>query len=583
MPSVIDQFLVTLGIDGTQYRRGMDESIRQRQRLDTVTTRGNSERERQERNGANEQRRRQTQQEARIKATVEGYKKIRNELLSIAALFTAGMGIKDFIFNQVNNAAGLGYLSANLKMTTKEIIAYQRASERAGGSAEGIVAQLRESGDALAQLKSGLGPNEGMQNFFRWGGKPDELKDGNSYLLARSRIVHDMFKTDPAQAALIAKQMGLAEEQFDFLKQGPEAIQALTQAQMKNAVITEKDAAAALQLRNRMLDMRDAMQATALRILLQLQPVIERLFVKLEEGAAWLVAHKEDIGQWVDNAVTFFGKAISVAERLANAIGNISDKVKSLTGQNLATTLFNFTPAGILKNIGSAAIDLFSGGSKPAASAAGKASGTPATGARGIRNNNPGNIEYGSFTKARGATGSDGRFARFGTPEAGIGAMSDLLRSYGAKGINTVDSILNRYAPGNENNTAAYSAAVSKKLGVKGSDKLDLNDASVMKRLVSAMIQHENGSNPYSDAALTAGTMSAAQRRSNAMAAGSLPTGASAAMATAGGQAGMSKTEVKIDKIEVHTQATDAAGVAVAMRPAIEKYTFVNQANTGTN
>ncbi|TDN69089.1 hypothetical protein [Paraburkholderia sp. BL10I2N1] len=79
------------------------------------------------------------------------------------------------------------------------------------------------------------------------------------------------------------------------------------------------------------------------------------------------------------------------------------------------------------------------------------------SGARGLRNNNPGNIEYGAFAKANGATGSDGRFAFFPSMAAGAAAQSTLLdQNYFAKGLNTPRKIIGKYAPASENNQAAY-------------------------------------------------------------------------------------------------------------------------------
>lgn len=594
MPAtIVERLLYTLGMDTTQYQRANEEAIRQRRRLDTITTRGNADRERQERVANDNARRRQRETEDRTKATVRGLKQVRDGLLAIGLLFTAGKGITDFIGNTINTAAGLGYLSANLKMTTKDIQAYQRASERAGGTADGMVAQFKESADTLAQLRAGLGPNEGMQKFFQWGGNEEDLKDGNTYLLARARIVHEMFKTDPGKAALIAKQMGIAEEQFNFIKLGPDAIRALVKEQEKHVVINEKDAAAALVLKNRMLDMRDAMAATATRILIQLQPVLEVLFQKLEEGAKWLVANKGEIGGWIDSAVNGFKAAISVADKFATSIGSIVSGFKALMNMPIVGKFLN--PIGAASEFGSAAwglgvkvrgmLGIGSDETKGAAPASAPAAARAAAGkgaARGLRNNNPGNIEYGSFTKNRGATGSDGRFAKFDTAEQGIGAMADLMRSYGARGFDTVDSILARYAPGSENNTAAYSSAVSKKLGVKGSDKLNLNDPAVMKTLIGAMIQHENGSNPYGDDVMRAATMSPGQRKANASMVGQIP-GVAAQGSARGGASGNTTTTVHVDNIQVVTQAKDANGIALALRPALEKNLMANQANTGMN
>lgn len=110
--------------------------------------------------------------------------------------------------------------------------------------------------------------------------------------------------------------------------------------------------------------------------------------------------------------------------------------------------------------------------------------------ARGIRNNNPGNIEYGGFAKSMGATGSDGRFAVFQSMEDGIKAAIKLLEGYVAKGYDTVRSIINRWAPPGENNTSAYVDAVAKKLGISADAHLN---GDQLGGVANAIFQHENG------------------------------------------------------------------------------------------
>jgi hypothetical protein len=122
----------------------------------------------------------------------------------------------------------------------------------------------------------------------------------------------------------------------------------------------------------------------------------------------------------------------------------------------------------------------------------------PQTGAprvpRGIRNNNPGNIEDGPFARSQpGYKGSDGRFAIYETPEAGTAAKTALLGSYGRKGINTVEGVVNRWAPPSENDSNSYAQFVSQKLGVDPRAPLDMNDPRVLSELSSAIAQRENG------------------------------------------------------------------------------------------
>ncbi len=131
-------------------------------------------------------------------------------------------------------------------------------------------------------------------------------------------------------------------------------------------------------------------------------------------------------------------------------------------------------------------------------------------GARGIRNNNPGNLEYSKTNPWVGQTGDDGRFAKFETPEHGIRALGRNLMSYQRQGIDTVSEIINRWAPPTDkNDTMSYIKAVCEQLGVSADEPLDASNPDILKALCAAIIHHENGSQPYSDQQLTAGVSAA--------------------------------------------------------------------------
>ncbi|EDV3452105.1 hypothetical protein S567_004260 [Salmonella enterica subsp. enterica] len=130
--------------------------------------------------------------------------------------------------------------------------------------------------------------------------------------------------------------------------------------------------------------------------------------------------------------------------------------------------------------------------------------------ARGIRNNNPGNLEYSKTNPWLGQTGDDGRFAKFETPEHGIRALGRNLLSYQRQGIDTVNDIINRWAPPSDNNnTDAYIQAVCAQLGVTPDQPLDASNPDTLKALCASIIQHENGSQPYSDQQLATGVSAA--------------------------------------------------------------------------
>ncbi|MEG7424427.1 hypothetical protein V6E20_10805 [Serratia marcescens] len=130
--------------------------------------------------------------------------------------------------------------------------------------------------------------------------------------------------------------------------------------------------------------------------------------------------------------------------------------------------------------------------------------------ARGLRNNNPGNIEASSANPWEGQAGSDGRFAKFETPEHGIRALGKNLLSYQRQGYDTVSEIVNRWAPASDgNNTDAYIKALCGALGIGANDKVDMSNPRTLAALCAGIVKHENGSQPYTTEQLGAGVSAA--------------------------------------------------------------------------
>jgi hypothetical protein len=112
---------------------------------------------------------------------------------------------------------------------------------------------------------------------------------------------------------------------------------------------------------------------------------------------------------------------------------------------------------------------------------------------------NPGALKDGAFAKAQpGYAGARGGFAVFDTPEAGVAAQERLLSSaYVGRGFNTIDKIVNRYAPpGPENSGASvsnYKSYIAQRTG------LDINapiSPAQVPAVAAAMREFETGQRP---------------------------------------------------------------------------------------
>ena len=128
---------------------------------------------------------------------------------------------------------------------------------------------------------------------------------------------------------------------------------------------------------------------------------------------------------------------------------------------------------------------------------------------RGIRNHNPGNIDFSSKIVWDGQVDhmrrTDERFVEFVEPIYGLRAIGKILRTYQrSDGCRTIRDYIHRWAPRCENNTDAYVQAVAASLHMGAGDVPDITSPQVMAAFIHSIVVHENGYDPYPQDLLTA-------------------------------------------------------------------------------
>jgi len=116
---------------------------------------------------------------------------------------------------------------------------------------------------------------------------------------------------------------------------------------------------------------------------------------------------------------------------------------------------------------------------------------------RGIRNNNPGNIRTSELIDWIGEVDplkkKDPDFEEFRTMAYGVRAMMKLLLKYQKDyKLNTINELVGKYAPRNENNTNAYIERVCNSMQCSENQIINLKEKNTMCNLVDAMIAVEN-------------------------------------------------------------------------------------------
>lgn len=135
---------------------------------------------------------------------------------------------------------------------------------------------------------------------------------------------------------------------------------------------------------------------------------------------------------------------------------------------------------------------------------------------RAVRNNNPGNINAGQpwqglmpRSQMNAEQAAEHRFAVFETPAWGFRALVMILLSYSKVFAKTgkvfcVASVISRWAPEFENNTAAYIAHVCQLTGFAPGQTL-VPDKATLRALAKAISTHEVGTWAFNEPDLDQG------------------------------------------------------------------------------
>lgn len=117
------------------------------------------------------------------------------------------------------------------------------------------------------------------------------------------------------------------------------------------------------------------------------------------------------------------------------------------------------------------------------------------------RLNNPGALK---FAGQPGASNVNG-FAAFPSRDAGMAAADANLAGYAGQGVNTLAGAITKWAPPNENNTAAYIQKVAQASGIDPNAQIDLSDPTVRARILPHITAYEGGPNSVAGGGLQSG------------------------------------------------------------------------------
>lgn len=555
---VIDQLVVKLSLDDVEFQKGEKR----------VAAGLNDTKKKTENVGKNIA--------ADGKKGAEFFGQLEKAALKFFAVLTTGRGLADFTRTVIATGAAFDRASKNLGVGADTLSRWAGAVRQSGGTTESFLGTMQGLSQSLTELK--LTGNTGILPYLQALGV--SVADTNGKAKPLEKILGDIGEKLNAlpnrqDAFNIGRNLGIDDGTINLLLKGRTEVERLLASQK---AYSSADAESARKAQERWEGVQLRIERITQKLVIDLIPAFERLSDKMEDLANTSVPVLREIFDWmdkIDKITISWSKSIDnlmpkfsnpTLQRIFGGYGGTAARMNPLTsalggavagGQKAADYIkSNASPeeVGAIRRASERVLGFFGlkpkagGGAQPISSASGGGN------TRAERNNNPGNLNYAGQAGATLEDGSGARFAKFGSTAEGVSALARQLQRYGERGLDTVSKIINKYAPSSENNTQAYIDALSKRLGVTGDQKLDLNDPGTLSNLIKGISRHESGKDYLSD--------------------GDVMTGLSMAGVKGGG--GQSAPNVSIGEVKVYTQATDANGIARDMRGAI-----IQQANTG--
>lgn len=546
------------------------------------------------------------------KTAARGVDELARNIGGFLALLGSSFALKQFVTDTIAANAALERFSKNINLDVSTVSAWGNAVEEVGGSAKGLQGSMDMLSKAQTELR--LTGQSALIPYFSALGVSLAIVSGQAKPV--DQILLDLSERfshmDRTTANNMGRMMGIDQDTLNLLLQGRREVELTLKRQKEFNAVSKEQAEEAVKLQRSLVGLKQSFTALGRDLLQQASPALEKMLSLLSEFGGWLQANREFVtdfaevlgvvalgfaaisiavspialttaaivalaagiallwqdyqvwkrggdslipwGKWkaeLDAAGWAIVKLDGIAERAFGSIAKAASGVFNALSGNFGAAASDFAaaysnpvlkePATLSKRFTST---LNVPGQKTLGDAIAQVEGFNAKGDkpnRPQRNHNPGDIEYGDFAKSQGATGTDGRFAIFPDDETGTKALYALLQSSKYADL-TIPQAINKFAPPNENNTKGYSDSVLKQTGLSA-------------------------------------TTTVRQALSGIQGASSTVASAGSSTTPAPGSADNSTT-VTTGDIIIHTQATDANGIARDMGRGLD-FLFTSQANSG--
>src|SRR5882762_1444903 len=251
MSNVLDEFVIEIGLDPAKLNKGQKESLdnlRKFQEEALKNSRGVEE---------------------ASKRSSDAIGVLKNQAVSLFAVYTGGRGLIEFVTGLTNADAKLGRLSRAIGVNASTINAWQGAARIFGSTAENMAGAFQQLSNVFTAWQVGGPEAPSVMQIFRAINTEAERLDANNAkiidgtegvdacfkkLADNLKIIHDLGKANEA-AYLAGKIPGMDAGLFDLLIKGGAGAQEVLDYVKKIGIATKDDVDAFGELEKRMSQM----------------------------------------------------------------------------------------------------------------------------------------------------------------------------------------------------------------------------------------------------------------------------------------------------------------------------------------
>lgn len=499
MPSVIDQFIIKVKLDTSEYEAGQKKLDKLNQQ-----TKERSKEAGYEFGDAMESAAKKSTNKLGILGSMLG--KGGAIGIAVGSLIYAGKILDNKLFDIALGVRRVGIDSKNFNIAAANLRNLQNASELAGGSMEDANKTVGGLAGSLYNLKFNGAVDDSLIALGRLGVRFQDsygrAKDFNTIMIETAEAIDKAKasgKLTDSEAFFFAGQAGFHGGLQNLVTSGA----ANVRAQLAKQAARKQIAGDTLATSNRMVNAsislgQEVVAKGGLTAIEKYGNTRANAQEFLEKSGGAVIDFLSDVGDKLDE----FGKSVDEATKRVDKFLGV--KIGSTgTALNSANNIARFGPVlGPLVSMYDSAT-----------------SSTDSTLTRAQRNHNPFNI------KAVGNQPHDDKgFRVFKSDDEAVTAAYHQLELYAGRGNNTLGGMIKAWAPPNENDTELYIKQMEKATGMSASHVVAPEERA---QLLSAMAMKE------------------------------------------------SSTNISVDQINIHTQATDAQGIARDINGALTRQKFM--------